>query len=282
MNQCIRDCVMANIKSNKQSIWDKISRRGVVETVGKKCHYKCSVSMNVRHIKFNNKYPFQPIFGGDEFFSALFSFGNLLSSAISYYLIASNIKGNSDLAKLNRLAIRSNILTWVFSTIYHYHVCRVTRDLDYFFAFLTILMNFYIFLLRLLYVHRQKESVEKIHRRLRALVVSIYVFHVYNMYFVEFNFKIHKNISSIFIGISVLIWFYLARTFKQLPHSRYLLVFAAGVCISGVIEMCDMPPLYYLLDSHAIYHLITIFLHPLYYLFIKYDMEHLTDTQKTQ
>ncbi|KAL0265755.1 UNVERIFIED_CONTAM: hypothetical protein PYX00_011470 [Menopon gallinae] len=206
----------------------------------------------------------------------------ILNKSISYYLIVSKIQGNSNLAKLNRLAIRSNILTWVFSTIYHYHVCRITRDLDYFFAFLTILMNLYIFLLRLLYVYRQKEAVEVMHRRLRALVAVFYVFHVYSMYFLDFNFRRHKNISSALIGVSILIWFHLARTFKRLPHSRYLLVFATGVCISGMIEMCDIPPLYYLLDSHAVYHFITMFLHPFYYLFIRYDLEYFADTQKAR
>lgn len=278
MYECMRRCVVSQTKGARKTFLENITRRNMAERIGKKCHYVCCVQNKINNVKFNNKYPFRVFLGGDEFLSALFSLGNLLCTIGSYHFIIKKVPGNSQLVRLNRLAIKINITSWVFSTVYHYHVCRLTRDVDYFFALLNILMNFYIFLLRLLYIHKQHVQVESLHKKISVVVAVFYVMHVYTMYFVDFSFKRHKQISSVFFAISAMMWFYLVLTFRSLPHSKYLLIFAVGVCLSGTIEICDIPPMHYLLDSHAIYHFLTIFLQPFYYLFIRHDLEHIIRT----
>lgn len=268
---CIKKCLLEKSKTYKRSFLDTISRRAYEISEGKNCHYICTRLLRSGNIKFLNKYAFRRIFGADEFFSSLFSLMNFFSVVFSYVFILRKCKANSKNYHLNVFALKMNALIWILSTAYHFHVCTITMKVDYSVASINILLNLYIFCRRLIHLHcRHKERLDK---NLKKILCFFAVFHNIFILFDDSYLKIHKKISIISISSYILVLFYIVYCFKAMKHSKYLFVFVFGIFVGGLVEISDLPPYKYMIDSHAFYHFITIFLHPFYYNFIKIDIE---------
>lgn len=275
MLECINLC-KESIKIRRSFI-DKILFRSELTVLSRHCHYKCSLLNKTKRIKHNNKYPFRDFLGGHEFFSSFFSFLNLLSTVYSYRKFVKlndkiNRSTNQSLHfyyKINHLGFLINITTWCVATFYHYNVNYFTMILDYFFAFLNLGTNLYIFLIRILLEKRnfQMQNFQLI----TYFFIFYFLFHSYNLIF-NFSFFMHKISCSMLVVLLIFTWFFVVRM-NSARHNRFLLRFLIGSIVSSLVEISDIPPYSYLIDSHALYHLISAPGIVYYYKYIIYDIK---------
>lgn len=259
------------LKSTKvpYSIFDKLIGRSYSEKLLVDCHYKCSVAMGVNNIKLEGRYPFFRILFCTEFFSTLFSAFNLIVHLVCFNTM---IKKNIRKSKIGNLLYTQHVIIcscWIFSMFFHIQDTKITRYLDYFFAFLFLVFAFYLNLVRSkLLIQSRKLNL----RNIRYLLTLYYILHVFYMVYIDFNYSYSKIASGCLFALSVFLWTFQYFSLRRLKYSKYILFYMIGVVMGAMFEIYDMPPLFYLVDSHALWHLFTAILAPLYYLYIKDDM----------
>lgn len=63
-------------------------------------------------------------------------------------------------------------------------------------------------------------------------------------------------VTGIATGVSWVIWYFLQR--KKKSHAWKMFLFQVLIAISLLLEVNDFPPLFWVLDAHALWHLSTV------------------------
>ncbi|KAM0687578.1 Post-GPI attachment to proteins factor 3, partial [Conglomerata obtusa] len=100
------------------------------------------------------------------------------------------------------------------------------------------------------------------------------IFIIGYMILYDFNYLLHKITCSVFLILTFSCWILQYTAFEKKSYSKYIIAYIIVVLIGAGIEIMDIPPIWFLIDSHAIWHLITALAAPLYYEFLKNDMLH--------
>ncbi|WUR04380.1 Per1-like protein [Vairimorpha necatrix] len=242
------------------NLLDTIFNRSLSEKINNMCHYFCLKDLNLKNIKRNGRWGFCPILGMTEFFSSLFSFTNFLINIISYN---SFIKPNLRHLKLRSVFILQYLITnmaFLSSTLFHIHENTLTRNMDYFFAILVLLFGLYMSIMRLALVYNLELRTRKI---LRSIFISYYIFHVSKMA-QDFDYVFNKFSCLIIIILTLSFNFFIYKNYKNFKYAKNILFFTGLFFLAGYIEIQDLPPYSYLIDSHAMWHLFGSLCTPFY------------------
>jgi len=133
-----RDCDKVNNAFDKEStFWLKLFGWDCSAD----CAYQCMTSHNALVVragtgvlKYHGKWPFVRVLGMQEFFSAVFSIGNIIPNMVFFFKYKSRVPDDYYLKKMFLLYAISNMITWTFSAIFHARDVRWTEALDYYFA----------------------------------------------------------------------------------------------------------------------------------------------------
>lgn len=220
-------------------------------------------------VQFHGKWPFTRVFYIQEFWSVLFSLGNFVPHLLSFFKLNKiNKKLDHDNLLINnyRLVAIMGCCAWFFSSVFHFRDLLVTEKLDYFFAGGTVLSGFYAISMRV-FLGADREKHKKyglIGFFFCVLVFSMHVLRLYidwsYTYNMRFNicFGILQYIMLITLGVQNYIRYrgnkYL-NVFK-ISFTPIFLVFFTGLSMS--FEMFDIFISSWQLDSHAIWHGLTI------------------------
>lgn len=272
MEKYIHDNVEKNIAKARLSLLDNIVLRRKKQKLEELFHYRYCLSRNINNTKFNGRYPFRPLLGATEFFSALFSLGNLVSNMYSYIHFISPLKLQCITSKLVKAHLCISILTWVFSAWFHINDTAITRNLDYFCGFLNICFFLYCAAVRLTLEFCRDAHLSLYMRTLFLMFTALYLAHVCYMTLVRFDFVLHKFLCGTLFAMAIALWLHISYMHFPKPHALYLMVFAGGTLASALVEIADVPPVFYLIDSHALFHLMTMVFTPFYYLFVRDDL----------
>eukprot|EP00866_Antonospora_locustae_P001519 jgi/Antlo1/1519/404 len=272
MEKYIQENVKKNFVEANLSLLDTIVLRKKTQKLEELFHYRYCLSRNINNIKFKGRYPFRPLLGATEFFSALFSIGNLVSNMYSYIHFIAPLKSQCIISKLVKTHMSINIFTWIFSAWFHINDTVFTRNLDYFCGFLNICFFLYSAIVRLT-LEFCGDTHLSLHKNMLFLIFTgMYLAHVCYMSLVRFDFVFHKFLCSTLFAMALVSWFYISCIYFPRQHSLYLMVFTGGILASAMVEIADVPPFFYLIDSHAIFHLMTMVFTPFYYLFVRDDL----------
>lgn len=272
MEHYISAGIKENLGKTRLNLFDKLVGRTKQRKLAELLHYKYCLMNGINNVKFNGRYPFCPLYNATEFFSALFSFGNFVSNILSYMYFISPLKELGLVLVLNKIGMYINLVTWASATTFHINDTIFTRNLDYFSSFLNILFFFYITQIRLFFMFFSPKRVVLSSHILIVFFGVIYFIHVYYMAFIEFNFSLNKSVCTALFVAAITQCLYIVYVYSKHKHSLYLLVFSLGFLFSGWVESLDLPPMFYLVDSHATFHLLTIIFTPFYYAFLKKDL----------
>lgn len=261
-------CDPKSMKLNKINKFDVLIGRSIKNKHSLNKHYENCLRRGINNIKKNGRYPFRILFGCTEFCSALFSFLNLVSHGISYNLI---LRGHivDSFSRQYFYMFLIQFPTWVSSTLFHINETTTTRNLDYFFAYLSLYFSLIIALFRVSFMNR---IVSTYMTPMCTLILIMAVVHTYYLFVVDFNYKLNKLVCVFLFASVILSWLYICNYYYGHQHIKYLMIHLCMLVFAGVVEMMDIPPLLYLMDSHAIFHLITVFSAPFYYLFARGDV----------
>lgn len=260
-------------KSNIKLHWiDKILRRTLESKLDNHCHYTCSLKSNTNHMKLNGRYPYRETIFCTEFFSALFSLLNLIAH---FYYHNKFIKKKLEYSKLKALVKMQYyivICLWTASTLFHVNDIYVTRCADYFLATTFLMFAFYYSFIRTLCFYRLDTKFIKI--TLGTHLFVLYVFYLYYMTVVEFHYVFSKFFCVIFLVLTLCTWAFQYYKLRKSSYAKNIMIYSYSLILGGLLEARDIPPIFYLIDSHSLWHLITALAAPFYYAFLEKDILH--------
>lgn len=283
------------------------------------CNYKCQqiiteerLAKGQEVVQFYGKWPFVRLFGVTEFFSAVFSLGNLylnwnnLENVTKQY--NKNKKHNHALSVMYYQyiwLICVSIMGWVFSTLFHTRDNDTSETLDYVGAALIIMSNFNAICVRFFRLFEPENNRKRV--AFQGVLGVVFLGHLARLrlhwdysYNIAFNMvfglsalvlwvahalsinKVYKENAHVFNNSIQLLPFetrilskmsYLG--FSRTKHIPLIPVFLNVWLLVGMsFELFDFVPVYgRLLDAHAIWHFFTIFPTFIWYDWNVWDLE---------
>jgi hypothetical protein len=223
--------------------------------------------------KYHGKWPFTRIIGAQEIASVIFSMGNLLAHAhnlLLYARLAQTLHFTQQqypylwLWPVYSLA---SINAWLWSSVFHTRDTKVTEKFDYFSADILVAVGFFTATVRTLGL---KPIVAQVVAGL--LIASGLLQHVYFMAFVKFDYGYNMKVC-ISVGVLTALGWVVWATYVKHPARKLVYQFMVLVHLAMLLEVLDFPPIFWLLDAHALWHAATIPLTYLWYKFVAEDMQ---------
>lgn len=254
-----------------QNLLDLLFNRSLQEKTENLCHYICLRELQIKNLKRNGRWGFCPVFGITEFCSTIFSFVNLITNILSFNLFLKPNLFNLKIRKIFELQSYVQNAAFISSTLFHIHENRVTRFMDYFCAVLVLLFALYLSLMRILLIF---DLEYKFRKHIKFIFTSYFIYHLIRMSAKDFDY-VYNKISCIFIiAFTFLFHIYIYIFYRQFVYAKYLIFFTIIFFVAGYIEIQDVPPYSYILDSHAIWHFFGILSTPFYVKFWGDDIKH--------
>lgn len=162
---------------------------------------------------------------------------------------------------------------WFWSTIFHSRDKPLTEAFDYIGAISLVFCQFACCIVRVFYRTKlQRQSIFLI-----GLIGIFFLYHAQYLLFVRMDFGYNMKVNISVGLVNVLCW--LAWSIKTFLDGRiYVFRCALSVVLTLVFaafELADFPPIFWLIDAHALWHLSTVFLPILWYRFVIDDSKYL-------
>lgn len=292
--QEISDSYFSKNKTIDSILWEENSLRNNQEFI-KTCLYHAN-----NNVKYNGKYAFIRICHAQEIVSSIFSFLSAVSALISLFclfyikqkhstLSSSSCRRTMHTARTNDLSMHStthtfthstfthtsipkyyttlkwtlfiHCCTWIGSCIFHVRDCYATQCIDYFGAILSISSTILLSFRRL--------SIPSV---CLQRVLSVFVLcHVLYMHCVRFDYAYNSFACGVLFVLNGGLWSFWYGRIRRHPYSRMLSLSIFGIGCAGSFQVIDFGPIYFLLDSHALWHIIGWIFSTLLYAFFLLD-----------
>ncbi|KAI5150139.1 post-GPI attachment to proteins factor 3 [Nematocida ausubeli] len=224
-------------------------------------------------VKYLGKYAFIRVCHAQEAVSSVFSFLSAISAGVSLIYILRMIKRQATKAyphpaHLQYLATLKytfcvHVATWIFSGIFHIRDTYSTQCMDYFGAIASISST--------LVLSGNKLSIYPV--AIRRILMLFGTVHVLYMHFVEFNFLYNSIVCGVLFGCNFALWSVWHKRASAHSYSKILKLSMLGILVSAAFQVIDFGPVYFLLDSHALWHILGWLFSTSLYVFLIVDAE---------
>lgn len=292
-NFCIDKCFSRNCSrqftaKNEPTLYEK-TQPFYLKLLGWDCESECKyicmwkaindfkVYYNEDAPQFYGKWPFVRILGIQEPASTISS---ILNFVANYIMMKKMIKKMPRYAPFKMLWIAFGYIclnAWFWSALFHTRDTAFTERMDYFSAFLLVLSQFNSFIIRFL----------KLRKNLKWLMYLInigsllyFMYHCNYLSSIKFDYGYNMQ-ANIFVGIlNSICWLSWCAYKRYVKKNKYVWRCALSVILFDVLivfEVFDFRPIWWFLDSHALWHFSTIFLPYYWYNFLVDDNYYLRD-----
>ncbi|KAJ9588908.1 hypothetical protein L9F63_017786, partial [Diploptera punctata] len=285
---CLEKCTTANCTKDGMNFQSVLPAQPFYLKLTKwtcrdECSYNCMwktvdafINRNWNVPQFHGKWPFVRIFGIQEPASVLFSIFNFAAHLMMLREFRKQVRKTSPMYWLWTFYNVICLNCWFWSTIFHTRDTLFTEKMDYFSAFSTVLFSFYAMVIRLL-----NEKSKFLTVVLSLICLVFFVFHVTYLSYVNFDYgyNMQANIAVGFANaMGWFIWCYYYRKTQPYVWRCALFVSLIGLCM--LLEIIDFPPILWLIDAHALWHLATSGLPFLFYRFLIDDCKFLRNEKE--
>ncbi|XP_053425478.1 post-GPI attachment to proteins factor 3 isoform X2 [Nycticebus coucang] len=162
---------------------------------------------------------------------------------------------------------RVSLNAWFWSTVFHTKDTDLTEKMDYFCASTVILHSIYLCCVRT--VGLQHPTLASAFRVFLLLLLTAHISYLSLIHF-DYGYNLAANVA---IGLVNMMWWlaWCLWNRRRLPHVRKCMVVVLLLQGLSLLELLDFPPLFWVLDAHAIWHISTIPVHVLFFSFLKDD-----------
>lgn len=260
--QCRGDCASKECGETSIDTW-AASQSTADSLVGWTCLQDCSYSCMWKTVEvygeqgrvpqFHGKWPFLRLWGLQEPLSVLASLANLATNS---YMVLWFVKRVPSTAPMYWVWVGYGLTAvnaWVWSSVFHTKDSPLTEMADYFSALATVLSSLLAFCLR------QAHGSPSSQLAISSLFLAFFSHHMYQMATLKFDYGYNMKVNVASGGLNCvawLLWFLLHRS-----EGRHILSGALAVLLvasSVALELLDFPPLYWVIDSHALWHIATV------------------------
>uniref|UniRef100_A0A8B9S4M0 Post-GPI attachment to proteins factor 3 n=3 Tax=Apteryx TaxID=8821 RepID=A0A8B9S4M0_APTOW len=238
------------------------------------CKYECMwltvrvyVQGGYKVPQFHGKWPFSRFLFFQEPASAFASFLNGLASFVMLHRYKASVPPSSPMYHTCITFAWVSLNAWFWSTVFHTKDTAVTEKLDYFCASAVVLHSIYLCCVRTLGLRRP--ALISI---FRAFLLLFLTCHISYLTLVRFDYG-YNMAANVAIGLLNLFWWlwWCVQNRPRLPHVWKCAVVVLLLQALALLELLDFPPLFWVLDAHAMWHISTIPLNVLFYSFLVDD-----------
>ncbi|XP_062451631.1 post-GPI attachment to proteins factor 3 isoform X2 [Rhea pennata] len=252
------------------------------------CKYECMWLTVRAYVQGGYKVP---QFHGKEPASAFASFLNGLASFVMLHRYKASVPPSSPMYHTCITFAWVSLNAWFWSTVFHTKDTavtelltlwtpsvlsllsalptwpRVSQKLDYFCASAVVLHSIYLCCVRTLGLKRP--ALISI---FRAFLLLFLTCHISYLTLVQFDYG-YNMAANVTIGLLNLFWWlwWCVQNRPRLPHVWKCAVVVLLLQALALLELLDFPPLFWVLDAHAMWHISTIPLNVLFYSFLVDD-----------
>uniref|UniRef100_A0A3Q2QHB1 Post-GPI attachment to proteins factor 3 n=1 Tax=Fundulus heteroclitus TaxID=8078 RepID=A0A3Q2QHB1_FUNHE len=210
------------------------------------------------------QWPFVRVLCFEEPASALASLLNGLACLLMLLRYRSTVPRQSPMYHTINAFSLVSLNAWFWSTVFHTRDTYLTEKMDYFCATAVILYSIYLCCVRTLGLRRPGVS-----SMVGVLLILTFTSHVSYLTFVSFDYG-YNMAANVTIGMVNLLWWlcWCWQNRRTLPYwwkCGLVVLLLHGLAL---LELLDFPPLLWVLDAHAVWHLSTIPVHFLFYRFV--------------
>ena len=238
--------------------------------------------------QYYGKWPLFRVLGMQEFFSVIFSAMNLGAHLLGFGYFSKKTK----IVYNYRIPLENNrqfcyfywfpsiaiyfgfaCFTWIASMIYHVRQTNFTLGLDYFFSMGFLVLALALTVIRVLRIKSLKKQALVVYFPV-VVFLSSYGILMMTVDITKYHIYVGMFVSVFF----VLLWLFWAVKYyfkgrrdelEKKPHLPLILIFLfLLVLVTGCLGIFDFVPLGLLLDAHSLWHLSTVFLTLLMYVFL--------------
>ncbi|CAM9962872.1 unnamed protein product [Pylaiella littoralis] len=239
-------------------------------------HVEARVASGDRMLQYYGKWPFRRIWGVQELLSSLFSLGNGLPHLFHAVFSAGQYNPPGHYMQF-WLTIYPwvGMNTWLWSAVFHSRDVPWTEAADYFFALLNIFFVVWVALVRLAGPPRKRSpGLRKLVPAVGVLMSVYYLLHISFMWFVKFDYGYNMKVALLAGVAHTGLWLRYQYLSRDRPYARRGAAIIILLNAAILLEVNDFPPVYRLLDAHAIWHFVTIPLMFRWYRFVIQDARH--------
>lgn len=222
-------------------------------------------------VKYFGKWPFQRVLGMQEVLSVIFSLANLAAHAHNLRKLqtaCSSATAATESYPVKTLWIfygLTSINAWWWSAVFHARDTYVTERFDYLSADVSIVTGLYVTIVRTCACQSLRARL-----LLALLLLTATALHFHSMLLVKFDYGFNVMVCVAIGIIQQLMWCTWALK-QNHPQKWQLACFVVLINAVLSLEILDFPPLQGLLDAHALWHLCTVPLTYLWYMFVLAD-----------
>lgn len=255
--RCLEGCRGSSLESWREA--QPALERVVGWSCEQDCSYSCmwtTVEVYAEHGRvpqFHGKWPFLRVLGLQEPASVLASALNLAASLHMLRRFVAAVPSKADMYWVWIFYSLTAMNAWVWSVVFHTMDTPTTEALDYSSALLTVLSSLLAFALRLAVGRPATRAA------LATAAAAFFTHHVHHMLFIKFDYGYNMKVNVACGGLNCLAW--LAWFYAHRRDGRHILPGVLGVLLvtsAVLLEVLDFPPIYWVLDSHALWHFATV------------------------
>ncbi|CAK9214247.1 unnamed protein product [Sphagnum troendelagicum] len=246
------------------------------------CRYQCMVREEAKResdghlpLKYHGKWPFVRFFSLQEPASVAFSVLNLLvhfqgfSSflVLVFYKLPLSAHGSPHYEYVSLWAIYGllSMNSWIWSTVFHSRDVRFTEMLDYSSA---VALLGYSLILAVIRTGGMRAEAARV--MVSAPITAFISTHILYLNLYKFDYGWNMQVCVVIGVTQMLLWAVWACRSSH-PARYKLLTVVFGASLAMLLEIYDFPPLWGILDAHAIWHATTVPITYLWWSFIKDD-----------
>ncbi|XP_049716745.1 post-GPI attachment to proteins factor 3 isoform X3 [Elephas maximus indicus] len=234
--------------------------------LGTCCITGCVETSALAHLVFPKTraysvWPFSRFLFFQEPASAMASFLNGLASLMMLCRYRTSVPASSPMYHTCVAFAWVSLNAWFWSTVFHTRDTDLTEKMDYFCASTVILHSVYLCCVRT--VGLQHPAVVS---TFRALLLLLLTAHISYLSLVRFDYG-YNLVANLAIGMVNVVWWlaWCLWNRRQLPHVHKCMAVVMLLQGLSLLELLDFPPLFWVLDAHAIWHISTIPVHVLFF-----------------
>lgn len=228
-------------------------------TCRENCRYKCmqeDVALRELEkrptVKYYGKWPFRRVLGLQELFSSLFSVANFVPHFQYFFIWRKVAPATYFMKPLWTAYACSAMWTWFWSAAFHARDTVLTERMDYFGATMSLMFMLFLSIVRVARITDRRRWV-----MLGIPFVLYFIGHCLYLHFIHFHYGYNMTFSII-IAVAYLASFTAwAFVNRKRPYMWKLIIANTIILIFAFFEVFDFPPVWSLIDAHAVWHAAT-------------------------
>ncbi|KAL1501827.1 hypothetical protein ABEB36_007081 [Hypothenemus hampei] len=262
--RCLDKCQILNCTQDGQSFISQAQPLHLKLTFWScldECKYDCMwITVNGFHQRgyktpqFYGKWPFLRLLGIQEPASFIFSLLNLFTHLFMLKKFVKSVRPDSPLYWTWFIYCLICSHAWVWSAIFHARDVPITELLDYSSAFSIVLVNCFVMLVR---VFRYILS-RFLFLTMTIIFLAVFFNHTTYLSMGRFDYEYNMKLNIIIGTLTAGCWFFWSTMIRnRQPYVWKCVMYVALTGLVLLLELMDVPPIFYVFDCHSLWHLAT-------------------------